>query len=120
MSNYHIIIATERRTDPARMANPIGRTVPTGKTIDGKPEYVAGPVQLHTHTAADMRRVVGEETLPPDFSAPQFVMVVEWDLKTPYVICHKGDYSARTMSYAGWPDVTKAQFDAAEVLEGRT
>jgi len=59
--------------------------------------------QLHTYSAAG---------LPANIDDPQFVMVAEWDGKSPYVICHKGDYSARTMEYAGWPDLTKEQFDA--------
>ena len=67
------------------------------------PEYVAGPVQLHTHSAAG---------LPANISDPQFVMVAEWDGISPYVIAHKGDYSARTMGYAGWPSITKEQNDA--------
>ena len=60
----------------------------------------------------------------PDFSDPQYVGVFEWDGKSPYVICHKGDYASRTMEYAGWPSITKEQYDgidgAAQVMEGRT
>ena len=81
---FHITIQQERRTQPERMAQPI---------LD----------QLHTHSAAG---------LPANIDDPQFVMVAEWDGVSPYVICHKGDYSARTMEYAGWPDLTKEQFDA--------
>ena len=76
MTSYHIIIQQERRTDVARQALNIND-------------------QLHSYTAASLADV--------DFSDDQFVMVVEWDLVSPYVICHKGDYSARTMEYAGWP-----------------
>lgn len=108
---YHIEIAVERRSDPARMAIPIGSV-----GVDDEP----GPTHLHTMSSADLRRVVGEDTLALDFSDPQFVMVAEWDMKSPYVICHKGDYSAVTMRYAGWPDVTQAEYEAQEVLEGRT
>jgi len=104
---YHIIIQTERRTEPERMALPIGTSVPTGNMVDGPmgqmPEYVAGPAQLHTHSAAG---------LPANIDDTQFVGVFEWDGVSPYVICHKGDYSTRTMGYAGWPDITKEQFDA--------
>jgi hypothetical protein len=39
-------------------------------------------------------------------------MVAEWDGISPYVVCHKGNYSARTMAFAGWPGITKEQFDA--------
>ena len=104
---FHIIIQQERRTQPERMAQAISQNIPTGNTIQGPigdmPEYVAGPVQLHTHSAAG---------LPANLDAPQFVMVAEWDGQSPYVIQHKGDYSARTMGYAGWPDITKEQYDA--------
>jgi hypothetical protein len=81
---FHITIQTERRTQPERMAQSI---------LD----------QLHTHSYAG---------LPVNLSDPQFVMVAEWDGVSPYVICHKGDYSARTMEFYGWPDMTKEQFDA--------
>jgi hypothetical protein len=48
----------------------------------------------------------------PDFSDPQYLMVAEWDGSSPYVIQHKGSYADRTMGYAGWPGITKEQFDA--------
>ena len=104
---YHIIIQQERRTQPERMAQAISQSIPTGQTIQGPigemPEYVAGPAQLHTHSAAG---------LPENLDDPQFVMVAEWDGQSPYVIQHKGDYSARTMGYAGWPNLTKEEYDA--------
>ena len=84
MSTFHIVIQQERRTQPERMAQSI---------LD----------QLHTHSAAG---------LPANIDDTQFVGVFEWDGVSPYVICHKGDYSTRTMGYAGWPDITKEQFDA--------
>ena len=106
---FHIIIQQERRTQPERMAQAISQSIPTGQTIQGPmgdmPEYVAGTVQLHTHSAAG---------LPENISDPQFVMVAEWDGQSPYVICHKGDYSARTMEYAGWPDLTETQWAALQ------
>lgn len=112
---FHIQLAEERRTvrqtpmgeDRSRLAIPISTAVPTGNTISGPigdmPEYVVGPVQLHTHSAAG---------LPENLDDPQFVMVAEWDGQSPYVIQHKGDYSARTMGYAGWPNLTKEEYDA--------
>ena len=104
---YHIIIQQERRTQSERMAQAISQSIPTGNTIQGPigdmPEYIAGPVQLHTHSAAG---------LPANLDDPQFIGVFEWDGQSPYVIQHKGDYSARTMGYAGWPDITKEQYDA--------
>ena len=106
MSNFHIIIQQERRTQSERMAQAISQSIPTGNTIQGPigdmPEYIAGPVQLHTHSAAG---------LPANLDDHQFVMVAEWDGKSPYVICHKGDYSARTMEFYGWPAITKTEFD---------
>ena len=98
MSHYHIIIAEERRTQPERMAQAVSSTVQQGE------EYVAGPEQLH-HMG----------TLPEMLDNPQFVMVAEWDLQAPYVTVHKGDYAARTMGFAGWPDLTKEQYDALPV-----
>lgn len=100
---FHIIIQQERRTQSERMAQAISQSLPTGNIINDMPEYVAGPVQLHTHSAAG---------LPANIDDPQFVGVFEWDGVSPYVIQHKGDYSTRTMGYAGWPDITKEQFDA--------
>jgi len=84
MSTFHIVIQQERRTQPERMA-----------------QYILD--QLHTHSAAG---------LPANIDDTQFVMVAEWDGVSPYVICHKGDYSTRTMGYAGWPEITKEQHDA--------
>lgn len=108
MSTFHITIQTERRTQPERMAIPIGTSIPTGQTIQGPigemPEYVSGPVQLHTHSAAG---------LPANLDDPQFVMVAEWDGISPYVICHKGDYAARNMGYAGWPEITEGAIRCA-------
>ena len=95
MSNYHIIIQQERRTQPERMAQAISSTVQQGD------EYIAGPEQLH-HMGS----------LPENIDDEQFVMVVEWDGISPYVIQHKGDYSARTMEYAGWPQIIKEEWDA--------
>jgi len=95
MPNYHIIIQQERRTQPERMAQAISSTVQQGD------EFIAGPEQLH-HMGTRLKML----------DDPQFVMVAEWDLQTPYVICHKGDYSARNLHFGGWPEITKEQFDA--------
>lgn len=115
MSYYHIIIATERRVpvatehgeDRSRLAHNISSAVATGNTVQGPmgemSEYVAGPEQLHTMSHA---------AVPANIADPQFVGVFEWDGLAPYVIGHKGDYSAVTMRYAGWPEITKEQYDA--------
>lgn len=139
MTYFHIIIQQERRTEPERMAIPIGTSVPTGKTIEGPmgamPEYVAGPVQLHIMATRaeiysgriknalangweEIALILQEQAamgVVPDFSDPQYVGVFEWDGQSPYIIQHKGDYSARTMGYAGWPSITKEQYDALAV-----
>ena len=126
MSNYHIIIATERRTDPNRQATAISRSEPTGKIIDGMPEYVAGLAQLHSFTDKIFRvegewfmRAIdkdGKEVIKPfDITDPQVVMLVEWDGNPNYVIQHKGSYADRTMGFAGWPELTKEQYDALPV-----
>lgn len=83
MSTFHIVIQQEWRTQPERMAQSI---------LD----------QLHTHSAAG---------LPANLDDPQFVGVFEWDGVSPYVIQHKGDYSARTMAFYGWPKITKSECD---------
>ncbi len=111
----HIIIAAERRTprqtplgeDRSRLALGIAPVVPTGNTIStpmgDRQEYVAGPEQLHTMSDAG---------LPENLADAQFVGVFEWDGRAPFVIAHKGDYAAVTMRYAGWPEITKEEFDA--------
>jgi len=129
---FHIIIQQERRTQPERMAIPISTSTPTGNIVNDIPEYVAGPVQLHIMATRaeiysgriknalangweEISLILQEQAamgIVPDFSDPQYIGVFEWDGQSPYVICHKGDYSARTMEYAGWPDLTKEQFDA--------
>lgn len=108
---YHIIIQQERRVStpeaPRQLAIPIRTSVPTGNTIatpmGALPEYVAGPQQLHTMSAAG---------LPENLDDPQFVGVFECDGRAPYVVAHKGDYATRTMHYSGWPEMTKEQYDA--------
>ena len=97
MPNYHIIIQQERRTEPERMAIPISRTLST----EQPDTYLVSEPQLH-HMGS----------LPENIDDEQFVMVVEWDGISPYVIQHKGDYSARTMEYAGWPQIIKEEWDA--------
>lgn len=114
MTYYHIIIQKERRTEPERMAIPITSTVQQGE------EWVAGEQMLHKWVAGEqMLHTMG--AFPGDITDDQFVMVAEWDGVSPYVIMHKGDYSARNMEYSGWPAITKEQWEGAQqVMEGRT
>lgn len=93
---YHIIIQTERRTQPERMAIPISRTLP----IEQPDTYLVSEPQLH-HMGS----------LPENIDDEQFVMVVEWDGISPYIIQHKGSYADRTMGYAGWPEITKEEYE---------
>ena len=94
---FHIVIQQERRTprqtqlgeDRSRLAFDISE-------------------QLHT---------MSEAALPVNLDDPQFVGVFEWDLRSPYVIQHKGDYSAVTMRFAGWPELTKEQYDALAAVD---
>lgn len=92
---YHSIIAQEHRT---------ARETPMG--LDTSRLAIDSTGQLHTLSS--------ENLTGKDWSAPQFVGVFEWDLRSPFVIVHKGDYSARTMGYAGWPDMTKEQYEASK------
>ncbi len=103
--SYHIIIAEERRTpvvtemgeDRSRLAVPITSTLQQGE------EWVAGETMLHSMGV-----------FPGDVSDPQFVMVAEWDGTSHYVIQHKGDYATRNLSFSGWPEITKEQFEALQ------
>lgn len=90
---YHIIIATERRT-PAE--TPLGT------------DYSRLAI-----ASSDLLHMCCDRPMPDkDWSDPQFVMVAEWDLRSPYVILHKGTYVPH---FAGWPDMTKEQYDALAV-----
>ena len=33
-------------------------------------------------------------------------LCAEWNMTSPFVIVHKGDYAARTLQFAGWPEET--------------
>ena len=35
-------------------------------------------------------------------------LCAEWDMASPFVIVHKGDYAARTLQFAGWPETSDA------------
>lgn len=85
---YHIIIKEERR---------LPKVGPFG--IDRSRLALEINGQLHTNSAADMAEA--------RWTDPQFVMVVEWDMRSPFVVELKGDYSKRTMEYFGWPKITE-------------
>lgn len=90
--SYHIVIAQERRT---------ARETPLG--LDTSRLAIDSNGQLH---------ICSDTAMPDkDWSDPQFVMVVEWDLRSPYVVQHKGDYAICAFRYAGWPEITKDEWD---------
>jgi hypothetical protein len=35
-------------------------------------------------------------------------LCAEWDMTSPFVIVHKGDYAARTLHFSGWPETSDA------------
>ena len=35
-------------------------------------------------------------------------LCAEWDMASPFVIVHKGDYAARTLHFSGWPETSDA------------
>jgi len=80
---FHIQLAEERRTDPSRLAIDIGN-------------------QLHMTNC--------EKLDHPDDT--NIIGIFEWDQKSPYVLQHKGDWSAVSCRGAGWPGLTKEQYDA--------
>ena len=88
---YHIVIKEERRVptvtpfgiDKSRLAIDIGG-------------------QLHTQSVDGMEKA--------DWKDAQFVMVVDWDMKSPFVNEIKGDYAKRTMEYFGWPKITEKEY----------
>jgi len=93
MSTFHIQIAEERRT---ATETPMG--------VDYSRLAIVAEDQLITTTA---------ESITSDYmDDPHFITVVEWDLRSPYVVQHKGDWATQKVRGAGWPDITKEQFDA--------
>ena len=88
---FHIVIKEERRLP-----------VVTEFGIDKSRLAIDIDGQLHTNSTADMGKV--------DWKDAQFVMVVEWDMKSPFVNEIKGDYAKRTMEYFGWPQITEKEY----------
>ena len=88
---YHIIIKEERR---------LPKETPFGLDDSRLAKEHGG--QLHTHSDDNLKET--------DWTDAQFVMVIEWDLKSPFVTEHKGKYSDRMMQYFGWPDITEKEY----------
>ena len=79
--SYHIVISQERRS---------ARETPLG--LDTSRLAINDGTLLHTCSDANLTGT--------DWSDPQFVSVAEWDLRSPYVVMHKGTYVPH---FAGWP-----------------
>lgn len=134
--SYHIIVAQERRSpvetplgiDTSRLAidsdgqlhscteNMPVKWVPN--IIPNPQEKPADwddpPADWDEERSGKWEQVPWQDTIDAghtEFSVenPQFVGVFEWDLRSPYVILHKGTYVPH---FAGWPDLTKEQYDA--------
>ena len=84
MTYFHIQIATERRTAERATANAIQDKL------------------------YDMGGSLGPNHLTDD----NIVFISEWDLVAPFVTVLKGDHATRSLDFAGWPTVTKEQFEA--------
>lgn len=102
MSNFHTIIAIERRTGLRATSIASRASLPDGVDAQGKPKTRQGPEQLHS---------MGEKVTNPN--DPNITMIAQWDGVAPYVTVTKGDYSQINMAFMGWPMETKEQYDAA-------
>ena len=99
--NYHTIIQAERRSGGRATAISNRASIPDGVDAEGMPKTKAGPEQLHsmgTGYSGDNANVI---------------YCAEWDLQKPYVTVLKGDHATRSLDFAGWPTVTKEQFEQA-------
>ena len=85
----HVMIARERRAAPRELAILIAGT------------------QLHT-----MGESVG------NLADPQILYAASWDGISPWIVVLKGKISDLKMSYAGWPMVDQATWDAANPTLG--
>lgn len=107
---YHIIIATERRTP---VETPLGTdysrlAIASGDLLHTCNDHGIFEVDGVLHTRRKLRDGT-TEIKPLDLASDQIVMVAEWDLRSPYVILHKGTYVPH---FAGWPTLTKEEYDA--------
>jgi uncharacterized protein YigE (DUF2233 family) len=100
----HTVIAVERRKAPRQLAIEINNDLrtQTGMDKNGMPVFsvTQRPAQLHS-----MGEVVN------DFS--NILYAAEWDGSSPWITAHKGDIADLKMAYAGWPMVTKEQWEAS-------
>lgn len=99
MKHYHIVIKQERRTDPARMAQPLNSLVGDPPAMD---EQDTRPVVTQLHMCGTATEIKDMENIALAYS---------WEPGKPYVEVIVGDFSTRNMSFAGWPKITKAEWD---------
>lgn len=107
----HIVIKQENRKpeqlplgeNRSRLALPISADIctPNGKTVNGMPQFdvTTMPPQLHAQ-GAEIK----------DWSNIEYA--AEWDGISPWVNVLVGDITALKMAYAGWPMITKEEWDA--------
>lgn len=107
----HAIIKEERRVStkerPRGLAQSMNNDLRTlGVDANGRPKctVTSRPPQLHMMgTRID--------------SMDNIEYAASWDGRAPYVEVLKGDIASIKMAYAGWPMVTKAEWDAAHPVE---
>jgi hypothetical protein len=99
----HVVIKQERRKAPRQLALPINADIlkPTGAFVDGQPEFIVTqqPPQLHT---------IGDQI--DDLS--NIAYAAEWDGVSPWIKVLVGSIADIKMAYAGWPMVTKEEYEA--------
>lgn len=122
MKNYHIIIATERRTGERKtpftetgqlhcLAEKCGywaegEKTPNGPQPEDWDEEIDGLWPAFKY---------GPNVWVDSVDNPNLLYVAEWDGKAPFVTVLKGDHAARKLDFAGWPAVTRDEFDAPPV-----
>ena len=84
---FHVMIQTERRSEPRQLA-----------TVANEQLHTLGEVVNH-------------------LDDPNILYAAEWDQVSPWLVLHKGSITDLKMSYAGWPSVTKDEWDAANPPE---
>ena len=106
MSQFHVVIATESRVstdaNPRQLSIPVSTFTQTGIDANGMPTGTTSAPQLHN---------MGDSIL--DITSPQILYAATWDGVSPWIVILKGDNSAVTMRYAGWPEVDEATWKAA-------
>ena len=96
----HTIIAQERRKAPRQLATAINNDLVTKRTILGveQTEISPRPLQLHSmgEKVTDWRNII---------------YAAEWDGSSPWITVLKGNLSDLKMAYAGWPMITREEYE---------